>query len=252
MNKSRCLQLLVSGLVVMAGASSALAQQTPVERARSQDASNDRGLLTSRADTLREGEFSVNAYELFFIGGTYAFTDDFQVSFTTFPPIVEDTPFLGIFNAKYVLMRSATTVVSAQAEGLILRQDGVSAGTFGPSVQVDHHLADGAFVLHGQLSAQGVFGGFEDEVEVGEGVLVRMSAGVSAPLGEHVKLLGEVFVPAAFADGEFEVAEVALVNYGLRFHGGTIAADQAFLRPFGIDDNPFILGIPFLGFSARF
>ena len=63
---------------------------SPTALARGRDASIDRGFLTAHAETIGEGQWAFNAYELIFIGLTYGFTDDIQASISTLLPIVED------------------------------------------------------------------------------------------------------------------------------------------------------------------
>jgi hypothetical protein len=92
-------------------------------------------------------------------------------------------------------------------------------------------------------------------ITISEGALLQLDAGFTAGLTDLVKVLVEAKMLAAYADGKFEVADAVLLNYGVRFHGKSLAADLGFLRPFvkGQDnDGPFVLGLPFVSFSYRF
>ncbi len=225
--------------------------------ARRRDASADRGFISSRAETVFEGEATVNSYELFFLGVTYGITDDIQVSGTTFLPITTDIPLLGLFQGKFVLHRGERVTVSARANLNVIAPQEVDdfVGTFGGGLMVDYYLDDsGRFALHGGFGANAVFGSLGDSaIELANGAAISLELGASAALGNSVKLIFDALIPAASTDQGFEVATFGLVTYGVRFFGESLAADLGFLRPVGdIDLDGFVLGIPYVAFSARF
>lgn len=233
-------------------------EPTAVEKARAADASIDRGFLTSHAETIGAGNWSINSYELFFLGVTHAFTDDFQIAFTTALPVVEDFPFFLAISPKFVLHRSASTVVALRGLiwwGTLVGDDDGGLGTFNGGVNLDHYFdGDGRFALHASVSLGGAFGtGIgSDDFTVGSGVLFQIEGGFSLALGRVLKLLFEVQTFALNTNDGFEFAPIVLLNYGIRFFGEDLAADLGFFKPIGdTGDDPFIMGFPFVAFSAR-
>ena len=235
------------------------APTTPAEQARARDASIDRGLLMTHAETIGADRWTINSYELFLLGVTYGVSDDFQLSFTTSLPVVQDMPLLLSLAGKVVFYRDPWTVLALR--GLIAWETVPSEtdkglGVFTASFFVDRYLdSRGRFALHGAFSVGGGFGtGFDSGgVTIGHGALFLIELGVTLGLADMVNLYAEVEIPAVNAGGRFDFAPYALVNYGFRFHGGSLAADLGFLRPVGSgSSDTFILGFPFVAFSARF
>jgi hypothetical protein len=73
-------------------------------------------------------------------------------------------------------------------------------------------------------------------------------------LGNHVKLLAELASGAQFSQGNgFDNAPGLLINYGLRFHGESIAADVGFIKPLSSDGDGggLLMGLPFVNVSYR-
>jgi len=238
----------------------AASELTPAERARAADAAIDRGFVSSHAETIGGGNWSINVYQLFFLGVTHAFSDDFQVALTTSLPVFRDFPFLIALSPKGVVYRSPNTVVAVRGLvwwGTILGGGGDGGlGAFSAGLVIDQYLDPGGRIaLHASLSAGGAFGtnlgssGFE----LGSGVLLQFDVGLSVAVARIVKLVVEAQTFAANVGDGFRFAPVALINYGIRFFGEDLAADLGFFRPVGdIGDDPFILGFPFVAFSARF
>ncbi len=227
--------------------------ENPVEWARANDASNDRGLLSSHADTLREGEVAINSYELFFFGASYGVTDDFQLSFTTLLPVFSEFPLVGLINGKYVFKRTNRMVLSASANLAFASVDGDGGGLIGASFNFDRYFGkEGTLGTHLAVDLQGAFAGGE----LSNGALIRFTGGLTIQAGNRVRLLAELMLPTGFVGGEFKSAEFFLLNYGVRFHGDTLAVDLAFIRPVIDGDDGFTdvlpLGLPFVAFSARF
>jgi len=232
---------------------------TPTGLARARDASVDRGLLTAHAETIGKDQWAFNAYELFFVGITYGFTDDIQASFSTLLPVTEDVPLVLAIQPKFVLARTPEMVVALRTPVTIVNSfdsDGGLLGTFGAGILIDYRLdAQGRFAFHGGILASGVFGaGFDsiDGFEVGKGAFFEFDLGFTFSLSNLVTLLVEMQSFAAAGEGGFDVADGVLLNYGIRFHSGSIAGDLGFIRPIGIEDSGFLLGVPYLAFSARF
>lgn len=234
-------------------------EPTAAEKARAADASIDRGFLSSHAETIGAGNWSINSYELFFLGVTHAFTDDFQIAFTTALPVVEDFPFFLAISPKFVLHRSASTVVALRGliwwGTLVGDDDDGGLGTFNGGVNLDHYFDDdGRFALHASVSLGGAFGTSigSDDFTVGSGLLLQIEGGFSFALARVLKLLFEVQTFALNTNDGFEFAPIVLLNYGIRFFGEDLAADLGFFKPIGdTGDDPFIMGFPFVAFSAR-
>lgn len=229
-----------------------------VDLARERDASVDRGFLMTHAETIGEDRWTINSYELFLLGLTYGVSDRFQLSFTTSLPVVADFPLLLSLAGKWAFYRDRNTVMAARvliAWATQLSGGDESVGVFMGSFFVDNYLDDaGRFALHGGITIGGAFGtGFDSGgITVADGALLGLELGVTLGVAEIVKLYIEAEIPAATSHGEFEFAPVVLLNYGVRFHSGTIAGDIGFIRPVGDTDSDFILGFPFVAFSARF
>jgi len=229
------------------------------DAARSRDASIDRGFLTSHAETIGEDRWSINSYELVLLGVTYGVTNDFQLSLMTTLPVVEGMPLYLAFNGKFVFYRDDSTVAAVRGQFVYATEldDGGddAIGLFGAAVLVDHYLdAAGRFSLHAGVSVNGAFGvGLATGgVDVAEGAFITFELGASFGLTSGFKLQVETLIPALSTASDFEFAPFALVNYGFRFHGGELAADLGFMKPVGDTDDTFLLGFPFVAFSARF
>lgn len=263
--------------LVTAFAPAALAEETPdvpfselppSEKARERDAAIDRGFLTSHAETIGKGQWAINAYELVFLGVTYGFTDDIQVSLSTLLPIVEDIPLVLALQPKFVLARTPETVVALRVPFTYindLSSDSNSVGTLGAGVVVDHYFGPtGRIGLHAGLLVTGVFGDFNfsdededgnddsDSVAFADGAGFELDLGASFGVSNAVKIILEGQIFAAAGDGGFEVGEVVLINYGVRIHGSGFAGDLGFIRPVGNVDTGLILGLPYVAISARF
>ncbi|MFN3196812.1 MAG: hypothetical protein ACE366_00145 [Bradymonadia bacterium] len=245
-----CTRHLITLLCTLTPLTAMAAPRNLVEADRENDASVDRGLLSSHAETLRAGEITFNSYQLFLAGLSAGVTDDLQLSGTFLLPAFEVFPFFGIFQGKYSLSRSETTSISVTANA-IYTEGGFTS--FGPGLSIDHHL--GAVSLHGTLIVNAALGEdeFDDDREVESGFLVVADLGFTARLSKRFKLLGELKVPMLLAAGENSgfSEDLALATYGVRFHGSNLAADLAFLRPV-TDYEDFVLGVPYVAFSARF
>lgn len=227
---------------------------TPAELAQDHDAAVDRGFLTAHAETIGEGKWAFNAYDLLFVGLTYGFTDDIQVSLSTLLPVTSDIPLVLAFQPKFVLVRSDDTVVSLRTPLAFASSDGDTAGVIGAGVLLDQYLdKDGRFALHAGFLVAGAFGVFDSGgFDFGDGALFELDLGASLGVASILKIILEVQLAAVASEDGFEIADVALVNYGVRFFSGSIAGDLGFTYPVGGDVDDLLLGIPYLAFSARF
>ncbi len=236
--------------------SQTLESNTPAEMRRASDASVDRNIILPSAETIGQGKLSFNSYELFLAGLTYGFTDNLQLSLSGLLPITEDVPLVLVFNGKYRLWHSERFILSVIPSGSIVSKDDVTAGSLGVGMAADLILDQrGHFVLHGGGNILWAWGGADDkDVEFLDGGLFMLNTGMSYRVHKYVKLLFELTLPGGHYNGEFKLVEEGLLlAYGVRFCSASISVDLTFIRPVHPDvDTEFVMGFPFLAFSARF
>lgn len=235
--------------------------ESPVARNRKEDASVDRGFFNSHAETLRQGDIAVNSYELLLLGVSGGVTDKLELSLTTLLPIVSEMPTMLLLQGKYAFLRDEKTTVSVRGNFSYFKNNADCDGEcdaslmlFGGAVAVDRFLDDaGRFALHGALQVQGAVGSYEGDVSMADGALIAIEGGATARVTRRFKLLVDLLLPAAYSNGDFEVADAALFTYGMRFHGEELAADLGFIRPIGdVDTGSLVMGFPWVAFTARF
>jgi hypothetical protein len=229
--------------------------ETPAEIRRQSDAAVDRNILSPTAETLNEGQLTFNSYELFLAGVSYGVTNDFQISGTTLLPITEDFPLVLAIAGKLRVHKTESSIFSIQPLVLVLSNNGSTASLMGLYALYDRILdEEGKVAVTLGGSALGVVGSSDADINLSDGLLLSLTAGISARTGRIVKLMGELTLPAAYHDGTTEFAEEGMLfNYGVRFFGPTLAVDLTFVRPIHPDvDTGLILGFPFVAFSARF
>jgi hypothetical protein len=224
--------------------------------ARKRDASVDRGVTTGHAETIGKGNWSINSYELFLIGATYGISDDFQISATTLLPIFKNLPFVFALAPKFVVNRGAQHALAIRGDVWVGVDGDTTLGRVSVGPVLDYFFdRQGRFALHAGLNIGGVFGGIDGSggISFAEGLLIGLDLGFTLGVAKGFKLIVEGQVFAGYSAAGFNVAEVALVNYGVRFHGESLAVDLTFLRPVGdFDVGPLVMGVPFVAFSARF
>lgn len=254
--------LLLPALAQAADAPIVLPVLAPAERAQRDDASIDRGILGSHAETIGEGKFAINSYELFLIGAAYGVTRDVEISLTTSIPIVRDQPHFLLGNVKYAFFRGPLTTVSVQGTldyAALGTGSGDKMGLFGAGILADHILIEDFLTVHGAIQALGGAGDFNGSgVQVGSGAVVLAQAGVDLRVTHFLKIMSEFWIPGAnigqAGDRHFEFASVSLFSYGARFHGEHVSADLSFLKFIGngMDYKEFPLGLPYVAFNGRF
>jgi hypothetical protein len=224
--------------------------------ARNRDASIDRGLTTGHAENVGAGKWTINDYQIIFFGVTYGFTDDFQLSLSTLLPITTDLPLAFALSPKYVVSRGESHALAIRGNVWFAADIGSGFGlgvvTAGPVF--DYYFdAEGRYAFHAGASLGGAFGGDGDDFGFGEGLVLSADLGFTLGVAKNFKILFETQMFATYTRAGFNVTDIALFNYGVRFHGEGLAVDLAFLRPIGdIDVGPLLLGVPYITFSARF
>jgi hypothetical protein len=213
------------------------------------DPNIDRAWLSPTAATQPRGTFEVNDWEIVLLGITYGITDNFQLTAAFVPPLVKDQPFIGLASAKVAAIPEGRVrlAFSGAIGGGGNGDDARGVGTLGGVVSfcTDDPCASLAsgFVYFGFA-----LGSSQNEVPVafGGSLIQRLS--------DSVKLVIEVNSGGWFGGNDSGIAQAALVNYGVRFYGKSMAGDIGFIRPFifykDVND-PFVLGYPMVTFSYR-
>lgn len=231
------------------------ARTSSAELRRDGDASVDRNILMPSAETINAGDVTFNSYELVFAGVTYGATDDIAVSGTVLLPIIKDFPRFASLTGKFRLYAASNDIFSLQPNVMYFGVDGESAAILGVHALYDHIFDDqGRYTLSFAVGAMGVLGATSSGVDLTDGAVLSFSSAFSAHVGSFVKLMAELYLPGSITPHATDlVAEATLLNYGVRFFSSTIAVDLTFLRPIHPDAaTPFLMGIPFVTFSARF
>jgi len=212
------------------------------------DADADHNIMTPTTATLNQGELSFNSYELFFAGVSYGVTDEFQLTFTTLLPIVSGIPFVGLFTGKYRLMQSDTMAFAVQPGALIMSKDGDTIGSINLTFMLDFLLNEDNVITLSQSNNIP----FANN-DMMSGFLFTITAAINSRVSEHVKLVAELTMGGSYYDGSFDMAtDAMLFNYGVRFFTGDLAALLSFIRPISSGDNTFLMGFPYVTFTAKF
>jgi hypothetical protein len=247
--------LLCSAVVLFASAAAhadeaALAIAPPATAATAADPNLDRGFVLPTAMTQPAGSVTYNNYELLLHGVSYGITDNLQISATVVAPIVKDMPFIGLASIKARLYRGDRLHLALQGSfggGTTDTNSGDSILIAGAGGLASVCLReDCSSLLSGTVTYE--FVGLGGSNGNGHGLLY--GASVVHRVGTHVKLLAEVASGGDLHTSEFNKG--ALVSYGVRFCGSSLASDIGFIKPVGTSgDDPFVLGLPFASVSYR-
>jgi hypothetical protein len=249
-------QLLIALTLMMVNAP-VFAQSNAVSLAKQRDASIDRGFIMSHAETLNEGELTLNSYELFLAGMSYGITDDLEVTLTTLLPIVREMPIVLSPQMKWVFLRGDQQVMSAKLNvtfATLTGEDSSSGGTISGGVSHDFYFdKEGRYAMFSGLDIGGVFGNVDEGWQMGKGFVMAANLGFSAQVADFMKVMVEGVVPALYADKQFEISDIVNLTYGVRFFGEDLAVDLGFIRPLGEEmaDSGILMGLPYVAFTAR-
>lgn len=249
-------QLLLTLALMMVNAP-AFAQSGAAALAKKRDASIDRGFIMSHAETLAEGELTLNSYELFLAGMSYGVTDNLELTLTTLLPIIKEMPIVLAPQVKWVFLRTDQQVMSAKLNvtfATMTNGGSGSGGTISGGLSHDFYFdREGRYAMFSGLDIGGVFGSVDSEWKMGEGLIMAANLGFSAQVADFMKVMVEAVVPAIYADKQFEVSDVVNFTYGMRFFGEDLAVDLGFIRPLGEDmaDLGLLMGLPYVAFTAR-
>ena len=216
--------------------------------ARFHDANADHVVLFSTEETHPKGTFYFSDYELILLQAGYAVTDSVQLSFTGVPPLVKDQPYFFDFAAKgnflrtdvvrLALIGAGTVIVAPDADPnsiLGARVNGVSQFCFESLCRSSFSFNVGTFI----------------NSESNKIIPITLGGGFIFRASDLVKFLVEPAYALAVGEGVEDQPEGFLLSYGLRLSGDHFGFDLAFIRPFGADSLPFILGVPWVAFTYR-
>jgi hypothetical protein len=258
------MRILVFLGVVLSG-SSALAQALPpgqpvappglspvaaaptVDQGVLDDANATTNLFMPTALTPPAGSFGFHDYELFVIGLSYAPSDQLLLSASTLVPVVDGQPFVGLFSAKFQVIRSGNLRAALHGTALLVGgDDAFSSGTAGAVATVCLNTECSSH-LSGYLAA-----GFASDSEVA--VPFLFAGGAVLRLSRRVKFLIEG--DSAYVAGDInDIANGFLLWYGLRFTSANMSGDIGFVKPVSFDDDfdteVFPIGFPVVSFTYR-
>jgi hypothetical protein len=216
------------------------------------DPNLDRSFLLPTAMTQPKSTLTYSNYELLFHGITYGITDHLQGSLTLLPPYVKDMPLIGSLALKGQIMSLEWLKIALQGSFSFTSESSSSDTNSSSSL-----FGLGAFAsacLVDDCSSLTSFSTTLLVPDFNQSMLLAYSGSLTQRISSHAKLLVEI-ASASFKDDhrDFENAPGLLINYGIRFHGKSYAADVGFMRPVGDSfyNDEFVLGLPFLNFSYR-
>jgi hypothetical protein len=276
---SSCLSLCLA-LCALLAASPALADQeplgasedmqkpsamTPADKRKRADPSVDRSVILPSAETLHQGDVTINSYELLGLGVSYGITDSIELSAITIIPAGGITPLSLLLSGKFQVVRLPSLLLSIQTTGGFIHDlDGFGSGIVAVGALLDIMIdseGDYVFSASTQNGLRFSYKNSCDESKSGytcnnhsESGLFSLSLAFNARVAHFMKLLLEVIATAEWADSQFQLLESATaVNYGVRFFGDTIALDLSLCIPVFSDSLKYLpIGFPYLAFSARF
>lgn len=194
-----------------------------------------------------EGTWSFEDNELFILGGSYSFTDNFAVSMHTLVPLGQDFfPFT--LSAKYGLVDegSLRLAVTGTVFGLAGVDDAGYSGGVGGVASLCLDTQCHSF-LNGYVGALTVF----SETST-TSVPIMFSGGITQRITDRVKLIVEVDGGAVIGDYD-AIGDGFLAWYGVRFLGGQVlAVNVGFVKPIIEDESGGLpLGLPWVSLVYR-
>lgn len=230
------------------------AATTTVEKGTLEDANAGRAFFMGTALMPPAGTWSFEDYELMLIGGSYAVTDNFQLSVTTMVPV--SSKFLPVFgSAKVKLLRAGNTHVALQGGvGGLYWNESLSTGSGTKSVYVGEIGAALTQCLDADCytHVDGFAGTGFSLQSSNSSVPLMISGALVAKLGRRVRLVLEA--DTGHVIGKInDTANGVLVWYGLRFTSRQLGVDVGFTKPIcqGCSDGGFPIGFPIVAFAYR-
>jgi hypothetical protein len=225
---------------------------------RAFDAAVDRNIFLPSAETLPEGTFVINSYEIMWLGLSYGLTDYLQLSLTGALPVhALKNAFLG---AKLKLHKSSNFVISTQATTGIYLTARNESGGFALGVLLDWIVdRDRNYVVSVSQHYATAYNWKEGVQEYRDLDFKTFHMSLtSVCLNARFARSFKVFVEALFILGEVEGDESVLMdepfilNYGIRLASPKFSIDFSFLKPMTTPFEEFYgLGLPYLTFAVR-
>jgi hypothetical protein len=230
-----------------------------------EDANSGRVAIMPTALTPPKGTFSFEDEELFFIGASYAITDNLVISGTTMVPITSDL-YWGFISAKLQVVKQGRLRVAVQAgaAGASTKDTTTTFDSMGNITgEMSTTSSGGGFDLGGALTYcfdDGCFSHANAAVAAGfaeqdnSSVPVAFMGGLVLKVGSKVRLIAEADTAHLFGKIS-DQANGFLGWYGVRFTSRNIGVDLALVKPFcgngECDTTTFPAGFPFVTFSYR-
>lgn len=230
-----------------------------------EDANSGRIAIMPTALTPPKGTFSFEDEELFFIGVSYAVTDDLVISGTTMVPIT-DSLYWGFISAKLQVVKQGRLRVAVQAGagGASTKDTVTTIDAMGNAMDTSTTSSGGGFDLggvatycfddacfsHGTVGAAAAFAEQDNS-----SVPVAFMGGLVLKVASKVRLIAEADTAHLFGKIS-DQANGFLGWYGVRFTSRNIGVDLTLVKPFCADGkcdtgSSFPAGFPFVTFSYR-
>lgn len=227
--------------------------QPDVDQGVIDDANSGRSWMSPTALTPPAGTWSFNDYQLFLVGGSYAFTDKFVMSASTLVPLTNDFPFTLMLTGKLQLVRQGRIRLAAHGTYFHFNEGGsntsdfsFNAGAVGGALT---YCLDADCHSYANVYAGAGFSAESDN----SSVPVMLAGSLAYRLGRRVKAVFEADSGLILGDIN-EVGEGIVAWFGVRFTSKHMGVDFGFVRPVCSecdgDDMPPI-GFPWLSFTYR-
>lgn len=223
-----------------------------VESMRTDDANADHIVLGSTAFTAPRGSVYFSDYDILFIQGGVAVTDNFQLTATSWLPVVPDQPFFLDLSGKFAFLQTSRFHMAGIASLLVMTNAGVDVPVVGRLGLVGTACITENCYVNASVSA--LFW-FTDATT--RAVPVTLNFGLVAKVAGIFSLMAEVNGLAAVGDfGSSSSAlfdEGVLIGYGIRLSNRNFGFDLSFVKPIirGVDEFKLVLGVPWLAFTYR-
>lgn len=222
-----------------------------VESMRHDDSNADHIVLGSTAFTAPKGSVYFSDYDIFFIQGGVAITDNFQLTLTSWLPIVPEQPFFLDISGKFAFLQTPRFHMAALASVLGITGAGIGdvpvVGRLG--VVATACITENCYV---SASASALFWFTENISSV---VPATLNLGITARLVGIFSLIAEVNGLAAVGSASVSGALFdtgVLIGYGIRLSNQNFGFDLSFVKPILRDaEFPLVLGAPWLAFTYR-
>jgi len=237
--------------VTATATATAPATETAHDDTRYTDASADRVILSSTAETQPAGTFFVSDYELAAVELGYAFTDHAQVEITSAPPFLKEQLFFFDLSLKLNVYRGSrwrTALVGSLTAAFDPASDDTIVGGRLAAIETLCFTRTCGTSLSASITA------FPND-DTSQFLPVYGALGLTIRLSSLVSILVEPSYLFVIGDSGIQGINGVLFGGGIRLSGRNFGVDLSLLRGLGsafdgINDT-LVLGIPFLAFTYR-